>query len=100
MVKEYEMTGACPIVVGGFGRVEPETGTFKCEMEAAQEVFFLKIGAVRIVRELPEATHAPKPSEAMAADDLVEFEGKKLETWPSGWPRRGTVPDFDPEETR
>ena len=39
MVREYSMTGACPIIVGGYGRVEPESGTFRCEMEPAQEAF-------------------------------------------------------------
>jgi len=89
MVKEYNHTGACPVIVGGYGRVEPGT-TFRCEMEAGQEAFLLKIGAVQVVRELPKAKHAPLPP--TPADGVVEFEGKVLPTHPTGWPKR-TVED-------
>lgn len=91
MVKEYEMTGTCPIIVNGYGRVEPETGTFRCEMEAAQEAFFSKIGAVRIVAELPNAA-TPGPKALDTIDGEVEFDGRTLKQWPASWPRR-------PEET-
>lgn len=93
MVKEYAMYGVCPIVVGGYGRVEPDSGTFRCEMEPAQEAFFLKIGAIKVLQELPGETVAPVAAAAIDGD--VEFEGRTLTTWPSGWPRE-TVPPFEP----
>lgn len=86
MVKEYEMTGACPVIVSNYGRVEPGSANFQCEMEAAQEAFFVKIGAVRVVKELPDATHAALPPEPI--DGGVDFEGRTLKTWPTSWPRR------------
>lgn len=86
MVKEYEMTGAMPIVVGGYGRVEPGSPAFQVEMEAPQEAFFLKIGAVRIVREVPGAVSVALP--AAPIDGVVEFEGRKILTMPTGWPHR------------
>lgn len=86
MVKEYVMTGACPIVVGGYGRIEPGAPPFACEMEAEQEKFFVKIGAVRIVQELPGAAPTTPPPELV--DGALEFEGRELKTWPTSWPRR------------
>lgn len=85
MVKEYQHTGACPVIVGNYGRVEPGT-KFQCEMEPEQEAFMLKIGAVRVLRELPKAVHKPLPPQP--AEGVMEFEGKVLDAQPTGWPKR------------
>lgn len=94
MVKEYQMTGSMPIVVNGYGRVEPRSVNFTCEMEAEQEKFFLKIHAVAVVREVPDAKHealAPPP-----IDGVVEFEGRVLQHLPSSWPHRDPELDAEP----
>lgn len=95
MVKEYEMTGTCPIVVGGYGRVEAGAPNFSAEMDAQQEAFFQRIGALRVVRELPGASVAPLPPPPI--DGLVEFEGRTLSTLPTGWPHRDEELAGEPE---
>lgn len=91
MVREYEMTGTMPIIVGGYGRVEPYSGKFQCEMEAVQESFFVRIGAVRVLRDLPEARNVPLPPRPI--DGVVEFEGRTLTSMPTGWPHRPSQED-------
>lgn len=94
MVREYEMTGTMPIIVGGYGRVEPGSKNFTCEMEPAQEAFFVKIRAVRVVADRPDAKHEPLPP-VPVGDGIIEFEGQRLTHVPSGWPIR---PDEVEEE--
>lgn len=94
MVKEYAMTGALPVIVGGYGRVEPGSPNFKCDMEPGQEQFLVKIGAVRVVRELPDEAHAALPPEPV--DGGLEVEGRQLSSWPTGWPRE-TIEKGPPE---
>ena len=65
--KQYEMTGALPIIVMGYGRVEPGAKPFVCEMEEEQEKFLFTIGAIKIRKEVaPEVpdTVPDKPSTA------------------------------------
>ena len=71
MAKNYEHTGALPIVIGGYGRVLPGT-KFCCEMEPAQEEFMVKIGAVKVTGELPADAEAPEPPK---------------QPWPTSWPK-------------
>lgn len=85
MVREYEMTGAMPIIVSGHGRVEPGSGRFRCEMDPAQEEWFVKIGSVAVVGDGGEASPAPS---ADLEGGVIEFEGKTMKAWPTSWPRR------------
>ena len=56
MKKEYRHTGSQPILINGFGRRNPGSPAFICEMEPEQERFFSMIGAIEVIREVPEET--------------------------------------------
>lgn len=74
MAKEYEFIGALPVTIPGYGRCEPDTGRFRCELDPEWEAFALKAGILRVVRELEDGaklSRAPKDSA----------------TWPTSWPR-------------
>ena len=59
MKKEYRHKGACPIIVHGFGRVNPGVQSFVCDMDPTQEEFFLRIGAIVVLKEVPILPHFP-----------------------------------------
>jgi hypothetical protein len=61
-LKQYKMSGTLPIIVRGYGRVEPGAPPFTCEMDEDQEAFFTTIGAIRSLRdELPEGAKPTTP---------------------------------------
>ena len=86
MKKKYQHTGAHPIVIDDYGRVEPGFKRFfVCDMPEVQEAFFLKIGAIKIVEEVPATapdTELRKPStppwvgEAVKTEDLTKVPTK------------------------
>ncbi len=65
-LKEYELTGAQPILVDGYGRVEPDPDgyrvIFRCEMTPKQEDWFLRVGCIKVVDSaLPEGSEPTRP---------------------------------------
>lgn len=74
MAKEYEMIGSVPIVVDGYGRVAPGAGKFKHELSKYWEDFFVKIGALKVVREL-------------GANESVTEPAYKKDSWPTSYPK-------------
>ena len=62
MKKEYRHVGVCPIIVEGFGRVNPGTPSFICEMDAYWEKSFTEGGAIVVLREVPDETPDSEPS--------------------------------------
>lgn len=51
--REYQMVGTMPLAINRFGRVEPGCRNFVHDMDDDQEAFFLRINALRIVRDVP-----------------------------------------------
>lgn len=50
-LKEYRHKGVCPIIVEGYGRVNPGTPSFVCEMDPYWENSFLTNGSIEILDE-------------------------------------------------
>lgn len=71
MAKKYQHVGTLPIVVGDYGRVIPGQA-FSCEMDPAQEAYFVRINALRVVEELEDG----------AAVEAPPLDG----VWPTNWP--------------
>lgn len=73
MAKEYRFIGAVPVVIPDYGRVEPDSGKFRCELDPAWEAFAVKAGILQVVRDLAE-------------DERLSPAPKDTSEWPS-WPR-------------
>jgi len=78
MKKLYRITGTQPFRVTGFGRVNPGTNkTMVIDFaDAGEEAFMLQIGAVQIVKEMPEETPLSKPGKVQGQKSMpvIEFD--------------------------